>query len=180
MKASEIFMRLATFVLRRSLVHCRVVKLRPPDFDRAPRMQMLGRSGRPQYDKTGHGIVITQHSELQHLGEESPSSQEILVSLSGVPRYYLSLMNQQLPIESQANFDLRAFVVSGRLCWGSAVSSWFLYKVHVLPAMTSKFLTRPTCLGPHIRVSTGSLRVWTPEDPGKHDVFNFIDGMRRY
>ncbi|CAE7806857.1 Snrnp200 [Symbiodinium necroappetens] len=43
-------------------------------------MQMLGRSGRPQYDKTGHGIVITQHSELQ---------------------YYLSLMNQQLPIESQ-------------------------------------------------------------------------------
>jgi len=43
-------------------------------------MQMIGRAGRPQYDKTGHGIVITQHSELQ---------------------YYLSLMNQQLPIESQ-------------------------------------------------------------------------------
>jgi pre-mRNA-splicing helicase BRR2 len=43
-------------------------------------MQMIGRAGRPQYDKTGHGIVITQHSELQ---------------------YYLSLLNQQLPIESQ-------------------------------------------------------------------------------
>jgi len=43
-------------------------------------LQMLGRAGRPQYDKTGHGIVITQHSELQ---------------------YYLSLLNQQLPIESQ-------------------------------------------------------------------------------
>lgn len=43
-------------------------------------MQMVGRAGRPQYDKTGHGIVITQHSELQ---------------------YYLSLNNQQLPIESQ-------------------------------------------------------------------------------
>ena len=28
---------------------------------------MLGRAGRPQYDKTGHGIVITQHSELQCL-----------------------------------------------------------------------------------------------------------------
>ena len=28
-------------------------------------MQMLGRAGRPQYDKAGHGIVITQHSELQ-------------------------------------------------------------------------------------------------------------------
>jgi pre-mRNA-splicing helicase BRR2 len=43
-------------------------------------MQMVGRAGRPQYDKMGHGIVITQHSELQ---------------------YYLSLNNQQLPIESQ-------------------------------------------------------------------------------
>jgi len=43
-------------------------------------MQMMGRAGRPQYDKTGHGIVITQHSELQ---------------------YYLSLNNQQLPVESQ-------------------------------------------------------------------------------
>lgn len=43
-------------------------------------MQMLGRAGRPQYDTKGHGILITQHSELQ---------------------YYLSLTNQQLPIESQ-------------------------------------------------------------------------------
>uniref|UniRef100_A0A1X7VH62 U5 small nuclear ribonucleoprotein 200 kDa helicase n=1 Tax=Amphimedon queenslandica TaxID=400682 RepID=A0A1X7VH62_AMPQE len=43
-------------------------------------LQMLGRAGRPQYDKSGEGILITQHSELQ---------------------YYLSLMNQQLPIESQ-------------------------------------------------------------------------------
>ena len=43
-------------------------------------LQMLGRAGRPQYDKTGEGVLLTQHSELQ---------------------YYLSLMNQQLPIESQ-------------------------------------------------------------------------------
>nr|KAG5691791.1 hypothetical protein BaRGS_003187 [Batillaria attramentaria] len=43
-------------------------------------MQMLGRAGRPQYDTKGEGIMITNHSELQ---------------------YYLSLMNQQLPIESQ-------------------------------------------------------------------------------
>ncbi|GAB2210389.1 hypothetical protein Droror1_Dr00015655 [Drosera rotundifolia] len=43
-------------------------------------MQMLGRAGRPQYDTYGEGIIITSHSELQ---------------------YYLSLMNQQLPIESQ-------------------------------------------------------------------------------
>ncbi len=43
-------------------------------------LQMLGRAGRPQYDTKGEGILITNHSELQ---------------------YYLSLMNQQLPVESQ-------------------------------------------------------------------------------
>jgi len=43
-------------------------------------LQMLGRAGRPQYDVFGCGIIITSHSELQ---------------------YYLSLMNSQLPIESQ-------------------------------------------------------------------------------
>lgn len=43
-------------------------------------LQMLGRAGRPQYDTQGEGIILTAHSELQ---------------------YYLSLMNQQLPIESQ-------------------------------------------------------------------------------
>ncbi|KAI8357996.1 Sec63-domain-containing protein [Mortierella sp. GBAus27b] len=43
-------------------------------------LQMLGRAGRPQFDEYGEGIIITAHSELQ---------------------YYLSLLNQQLPIESQ-------------------------------------------------------------------------------
>lgn len=43
-------------------------------------LQMLGRAGRPQFDTYGEGIIITNHSELQ---------------------YYLSLLNQQLPIESQ-------------------------------------------------------------------------------
>ncbi|THU99503.1 hypothetical protein K435DRAFT_939008 [Dendrothele bispora CBS 962.96] len=45
-----------------------------------PAHMMLGRAGRPQYDTYGEGIIITNHSELQ---------------------YYLSLLNQQLPIESQ-------------------------------------------------------------------------------
>ena len=40
----------------------------------------MGRAGRPQFDTKGEGILITNHPELQ---------------------YYLSLMNQQLPIESQ-------------------------------------------------------------------------------
>jgi len=43
-------------------------------------MQMLGRSGRPGYDIKGEGCLITGRTELQ---------------------YYLSLLNEQLPIESQ-------------------------------------------------------------------------------
>lgn len=43
-------------------------------------MQMLGRAGRPQYDTFGEGIIITGQSELQ---------------------FYLSLFNEQLPVESQ-------------------------------------------------------------------------------
>lgn len=43
-------------------------------------LQMMGRAGRPQYDTKGQGVLITSHTELQ---------------------YYLSLLNQQLPVESQ-------------------------------------------------------------------------------
>ncbi|KAI9105295.1 Sec63 Brl domain-containing protein [Phlyctochytrium arcticum] len=53
----------------------RWVELSPQDV-----LQMLGRAGRPQFDTNGEGIIITTHAELQ---------------------YYLSLLNQQLPIESQ-------------------------------------------------------------------------------
>ena len=42
-------------------------------------LQMLGRAGRPQYDKKGEGLLLTSHSELQ---------------------YYLSLMNQQVGVVS--------------------------------------------------------------------------------
>ncbi|KAJ5626095.1 hypothetical protein N7510_002404 [Penicillium lagena] len=51
------------------------VELSPQDV-----LQMLGRAGRPQYDTFGEGIIITSQAEIQ---------------------YYLSLLNQQLPIESQ-------------------------------------------------------------------------------
>lgn len=51
------------------------VELSPQDV-----LQMLGRAGRPQYDTFGEGIIITTQGEMQ---------------------YYLSLLNQQLPIESQ-------------------------------------------------------------------------------
>lgn len=51
------------------------VELSPQDV-----LQMLGRAGRPQFDVYGEGIIITTQSEML---------------------YYLSLLNQQLPIESQ-------------------------------------------------------------------------------
>jgi pre-mRNA-splicing helicase BRR2 len=51
------------------------VELSPQDV-----LQMLGRAGRPQFDTQGEGIIITTAGEMQ---------------------YYLSLLNEQLPIESQ-------------------------------------------------------------------------------
>lgn len=51
------------------------VQLSPQDI-----LQMLGRAGRPRYDKSGEGVIITAQEELQ---------------------YYLAILNQQLPIESQ-------------------------------------------------------------------------------
>ncbi|GJD07113.1 Putative U5 small nuclear ribonucleoprotein 200 kDa helicase [Galdieria sulphuraria] len=52
-------------------------------------MQMMGRAGRPQYDTSGKGIIITSANELQ---------------------YYLSLLNTQLPIESQMIARLADFM----------------------------------------------------------------------
>ena len=41
---------------------------------------IFGRAGRPQFDKSGEGIIITSHDKLA---------------------YYLRLLTSQLPIESQ-------------------------------------------------------------------------------
>lgn len=51
------------------------VELSPQDL-----LQMLGRGGRPTFDTSGEGIILTGYNEL---------------------KYYLSLANNQLPIESQ-------------------------------------------------------------------------------
>lgn len=73
-------------------------------------MQMLGRAGRPQYDSYGEGIIITGHSEL---------------------RYYLSLMNQQLPIESQfvskLADQLNAEIVLGTVQNAKEACNWIGY-----------------------------------------------------
>ena len=73
-------------------------------------MQMLGRAGRPQYDKSGEGIIITSHAELQ---------------------YYLSLLNQQLPVESQfiaaLPDQLNAEVVAGSISTLKEAVEWLSY-----------------------------------------------------
>ncbi|ORY79259.1 Sec63 Brl domain-domain-containing protein [Leucosporidium creatinivorum] len=73
-------------------------------------LQMLGRAGRPQYDTFGEGIIITNHSELQ---------------------YYLSMMNQQLPIESQfvskLADNLNAEIVLGTIRNRDEAVQWLSY-----------------------------------------------------
>lgn len=49
-------------------------------------MQIFGRAGRPQFDKSGEGIIITTHDKLS---------------------YYLRLLTSQLPIESQFIHSLK-------------------------------------------------------------------------
>ena len=70
-------------------------------------LQMFGRAGRPQYDTKGQGVLITSHSELQ---------------------YYLSLLNQQLPIESQfiskLTDNLNAEVVLGTIHNVKEAANW--------------------------------------------------------
>lgn len=83
----------------------RWVELSPQDI-----LQMLGRAGRPHYDTFGEGIVITNHSELQ---------------------YYLSLLNQQLPIESQLVAkladNLNAEIVLGTIRNRDEAVAWLGY-----------------------------------------------------
>ena len=42
--------------------------------------QIFGRAGRPQYESSGLGVILTQHANLSH---------------------YLGMLTHQLPIESQ-------------------------------------------------------------------------------
>ncbi|CAD6222866.1 unnamed protein product [Miscanthus lutarioriparius] len=88
-------------------------------------MQMLGRAGRPQYDTHGEGIILTGHSELQ---------------------FYLSLMNQQLPIESQfiskLADQLNAEIVLGTIQNAREACSWLGYTYLYI-----RMLRNPTLYG---------------------------------
>ncbi|KAF2674669.1 Sec63-domain-containing protein [Microthyrium microscopicum] len=81
------------------------VELSPQDV-----LQMLGRAGRPQYDTYGEGIIITTQAEIQ---------------------YYLSLLNQQLPIESQFMSkladNLNAEIVLGNVRTRDEAVEWLGY-----------------------------------------------------
>jgi len=73
-------------------------------------MQMLGRAGRPGFDIKGEGVLITGRSELN---------------------YYLSLMNEQLPIESQfigkLSDNLNAEIVLGTVQNVKEAVNWLGY-----------------------------------------------------
>lgn len=85
-------------------------------------LQMLGRAGRPQFDTFGEGIIITNHSELQ---------------------YYLSLMNQQLPIESQfvakLADNLNAEIVLGTVRNRDEAVQWLGYTYLYVPRCPTTF-----------------------------------------
>jgi activating signal cointegrator complex subunit 3 len=73
-------------------------------------LQIFGRAGRPQFDTSGHGIILTSHEKLQH---------------------YLSLLTRQNPIESQfinhLTDNLNAEIVLGTVTTITEACSWLRY-----------------------------------------------------
>lgn len=73
-------------------------------------LQIFGRAGRPQFDKSGHGVIITTHDKLSH---------------------YLSLLTNQYPIES--NFincladNLNAEIALGTVSNVEEAVEWLSY-----------------------------------------------------
>lgn len=73
-------------------------------------LQIFGRAGRPQFDKSGTGYIITNHDKLNH---------------------YLSLLTNQFPIES--NFvqcladNLNAEIALGTICNVTEAIEWLSY-----------------------------------------------------
>jgi len=88
-------------------------------------LQMLGRAGRPQYDTEGEGIVLTSHGDMQ---------------------FYLSLMNEQLPVESQLVSRLPDALLA-EICLGTVSSvaegaHWLGYSY-----LYSRMLAAPSLYG---------------------------------
>ncbi|XP_065652394.1 activating signal cointegrator 1 complex subunit 3 isoform X2 [Hydra vulgaris] len=73
-------------------------------------LQIFGRAGRPQYDSSGHGIIISKYDKLSH---------------------YLQLLTQQTPIESQfvnsLTDNLNAEVSLGTVTTVDEAVKWLSY-----------------------------------------------------
>ena len=112
-------------------------------------MQMMGRAGRPQYDTSGTGIIITTYSELQ---------------------YYLSLLNQQLPIESQMVQHLpdilNSEIVLGTIQNVREAVQWLGYPPPYLTPCTlhpTPQTEHPTLLNPKPQTPNPKTQTPTPE-----------------
>jgi pre-mRNA-splicing helicase BRR2 len=86
-------------------------------------MQMIGRAGRPGFDTKGEGVIITSQDELQ---------------------FYLSLLNEQLPIESQfikkLVDNLNAEIVSGTVKNVDEAAEWLGYTYYYVRMMRNPAL----------------------------------------
>ena len=84
--------------------------------------QIFGRAGRPQYESSGLGVILTQHANLSH---------------------YLGMLTHQLPIESQFVSllvdNLNAEIVLGEYRARNTVSHF----VRVKPLNPSLALKQP-------------------------------------
>lgn len=80
------------------------------DLDMLDVMQIFGRAGRPQYDTSGLATIITTHSKLAH---------------------YLSMLTNQLPIESRflkrLTDNFNAEIVLGTVSTISEAVEWLRY-----------------------------------------------------
>lgn len=93
-------------------------------------LQMLGRAGRPRYDTHGEGIIITNQSDIQ---------------------YYLAILNQQLPIESQLmsklSDSINAEIVSTNIKSRSDVIKWLTYTYLYIRMLVSPELYKVDTVG---------------------------------
>lgn len=101
--------------------------------------QIFGRAGRPQFDISGEGIIITQHAKLAH---------------------YLQMLTQSYPIESQfiskLSDHLNAEIALGTVTSVREAVTWLSYTY-----LYVRMLRNPLAYGiPFDRMSNGDPQLW--------------------